>query len=234
MIVNGENNHTPQAKKERKEEMTDSEVRTKIDNLAAIKKAIETLDGFHELIHLRMEYAHEQKMGEFSEPLKNWVVLGGTFMLLSDGRVASACIGNTQLKEPIPGILPVMRLPTFRNRQPNIRFVLIRPNTIPMDGCKCHICRQGWVPCNCMQSVAKVSGEYIVFNRFAGKKLVNVLEECERETRKMFFTNWIVDENNRRVDFQLNSVVRPGMKGHFDAVGFVHPECVGKNFWATR
>lgn len=207
--------------------MRSLQILSEIDSFSAIVKATKELDKFHELIHMRMEYAQELSRGEFlvKFKLKDWVVLNGLFLLMSDGRVASALVDYVPMTRPAEGVPPVMRFKAFRKKVPNIRFVLTKPNFIPTGDCKCGICQKGWNPKEIGDIEVRSYWEYVVFNSFAGRKVVNVIDEKERTTGMKFFPHWIADEQNHSVELSPLTVAQPGMKGNFEAVRYRHLKC---------
>jgi hypothetical protein len=196
-----------------------------VDGAMGIKARLDTLDGLHELIHLRMEYAKRQQNGDFQEALHGWVVLNGLLLLFDDGRIATSFIDRQPIMEAVKGIPTVMEFKTFRELFPEVKFSMVSPHQIPMGDCKCPICNEGWETWTCRQVQIKSLSEHIVFNKYAGRTLDDVLEEMKRETGKHFFMQSLVDAQYNRVEPRYSAPLKPGMRGDFKTIRFMHSHC---------
>ena len=196
-----------------------------INGAMGINMHLDTLNGLHELIYLRMEYAQRQKNEKSQEALVGWVILNGLFLLLDDGQVATSFIEGQPVTKAVGNVPMVMELNAFRVKFPEVNFAITSSHQIPMGDCKCPICNEGWDTWTCRQVKIKSLSEQIVFNKYAGRTLVDVLDEIERKTGKHFFTQSLVDAKYNRVEPSYRDPLEPGMRGDFKTLRFVHSHC---------
>jgi len=198
-----------------------------IDGLEGIRGYMKTLDGFHELVRLRMDYVNQ--CIEYGVPilLRDWVVMNGLFLLLDNGGVATAFTNKKTLTEPFMKLSAVL-LSTFRSRLPEVGFNLTHLHLIPLSDSKCSICGGEWDTKTCRNIEVRTSFEYLTFNEYAGLTLREMISLQERETKKVFVVWGVMDRDGKRINLGYDSVLKPGMRGNFEVIAFVHPDCIAK------
>lgn len=174
-----------------------------MDTVESITKAIQTLQGFKQLIRDRADHRREEK-----GLLQDWLVLG-RWQLGQFGQVGT-CTASYDSRIPaeaFPDLPPVLTIDNFwelvkaKNLPDEYSLCIAAKSEIPPARCKCPVCGQGWTMANVHDCRSESGDRTMKLDGYVGKTIGQLQVEHDEHTEGAYlFALDLAIRNDRFID----------------------------------